>query len=118
MLAKTVEKGGRNWNTRLPYVLFAYRSSPQESSRESPFFLLYGRDPHFPTEVALTPSLPRTDVDLVEYKSELQERLSEAWDLARQNIKKAQKRQKTSHDQRAQSPYFVWENVCLFIVPR
>jgi len=24
MLAKTVEKGGRNWDTRLPYVLFAY----------------------------------------------------------------------------------------------
>ena len=45
MLSKTVEKGGRDWDVRLPYVLFAYRSSPQESSRESPFFLLYGRDP-------------------------------------------------------------------------
>ena len=106
MLAKTVEKGGRDWDVRLPYVLFAYRSSPQESSRESPFFLLYGRDPRFPTEVALSPPLPRTDVDLVEYKSELQERLSEAWELARQNILKVQKWQKTSHDQRARSPAF------------
>ena len=45
MLAKTVEKIGRNWDERLPYVLFAYRASQQESTRESPFFLLYGRDP-------------------------------------------------------------------------
>ena len=45
MLAKTVEKGGQDWDNRLPYVLFAYRSSPQESSQESPFFLLHGHDP-------------------------------------------------------------------------
>ena len=45
MLAKTVEKSGKDWDLRLPYVLFAYRSSPQESTKESPFFLLYGRDP-------------------------------------------------------------------------
>ena len=43
MLAKTVEKDERNWDHRLPYVLFAYRTSLQESTRESPFHLLYGR---------------------------------------------------------------------------
>ena len=115
MLAKTVEKGGRNWDTRLPYVLFAYRASPQESSRESPFFLLHGRDPRLPTEVALTPLSTRTDVDLIEYKTELRERMSEAWELARQSIKKAQKRQKVSYDRRAQDPTFrVGERVFLY----
>ena len=49
MLAKTVAVGGKNWDDCLPYVLFAYRSSPQESTDESPFFLLYGRDPQLPT---------------------------------------------------------------------
>ena len=44
MLAKTVERNGKNWDTQIPFVLFAYRSSPQESTCESPFFLLYGRD--------------------------------------------------------------------------
>ena len=70
-LAKTVEKEGRDWDMRLPYVLFAYRASPQESSHESPFFLLHGRDPRLPTEVALTPPPPKTEVDLMEYKAEL-----------------------------------------------
>ena len=45
MLSKTVEKNGKNWDDKLPYVLFAYRTSVQESTRESPFHLLYGRDP-------------------------------------------------------------------------
>ena len=45
MLAKSVEQGGKDWDRRLPFVLFAYRASQQQSTLESPFFLLYGRDP-------------------------------------------------------------------------
>lgn len=41
MLAKTTENG-RDWDRRLSYVLFAYPASQQESTPESPFFLLYG----------------------------------------------------------------------------
>lgn len=39
MLAKTAQDAGRDWDKRLPYVLFAYRAC-QESTRESPFFLV------------------------------------------------------------------------------
>ncbi len=60
MLAKTVEKGGKDWDRRLPYVLFAYRSSPQESTKESPFFLLYGRDPKLPTQSTMVPPPDRS----------------------------------------------------------
>ncbi len=41
MLAKVVEKDGKDWDQCLSFVLFAYRTSLQESTRESPFFLLY-----------------------------------------------------------------------------
>lgn len=61
MLAKTVQKHGTDWDERLPYVLFAYRASLQESTRESPFFLLYGRDPKLPTEETLTPPAVLTE---------------------------------------------------------
>ena len=53
MLAKTVEKSGANWDEKLLYVLFAYRVSVQESTKESPFFLMYGRDPRLPTDCPL-----------------------------------------------------------------
>ena len=91
MLAKTVEKDERNWDHRLPYVLFAYRTSLQESTRESPFHLLYGRDARLPTEAAL--SHPRTcyQVDLEDYKADLVANLSDAWGLAPDNVQRAQK---------------------------
>ena len=54
MLAKTVAANGADWDEKLPYVLFAYRAAAQESSQESPFFLMYGRDPRLPTETALS----------------------------------------------------------------
>ena len=43
MLANTV-KDTSDWDKRLSHVLYVYRTSPQESTKESPFFLLYGRD--------------------------------------------------------------------------
>lgn len=61
MLAKTVETGGRDWDEHLPYVLFAYRASQQDSTLESPFFLLYGRDPRLPTPSTLCPAKVRAN---------------------------------------------------------
>ena len=54
MLSKTVTADGRDRDDRIPFVLFAYHASPQQSTGESPFFLLYGRDPVLPTEAVLT----------------------------------------------------------------
>ena len=46
MLAKKVKKkNGRDWDVQLPYVLFTYDTSPQDSTGEYPLFLKYGRDP-------------------------------------------------------------------------
>ena len=59
MLAKTVEHGGKDWDQKLPFVLFAYRASQQQSTLESPFFLLYGRDPRLPADPAMCRRRPR-----------------------------------------------------------
>lgn len=106
MLAKTVEKNGRDWDSHLPHVLFAYRASPQESTKESPFFLLYGRDPQLPTEAALNQPKTRYQVDLDDYKLELTDSLTQAWELAQTQIKKAQKHQKLCYDRHAKKPTF------------
>ena len=39
MLAKSIEKNGKDWDRHLLYVLFAYQSSLQQSTGESPFYL-------------------------------------------------------------------------------
>ncbi|MBW0493674.1 hypothetical protein O181_033389 [Austropuccinia psidii MF-1] len=36
-----------NWNTWLPLAEFAYNDSDHSSTKQSPFFTVYGRDPQF-----------------------------------------------------------------------
>ena len=88
MLAKTVQKQGRDWDEHLPYVLYAYRTSIQESTKESPFYLLYGRDARLPTdEVINNTTVHREITGLDDYKTELTQRMATAWDCAREYIK-------------------------------
>ena len=51
MLSKVVSKGGEDWDEYLGPALLAYRTAPQASTGQSPFFLLYGRDARLPTAV-------------------------------------------------------------------
>ena len=106
MLAKTVTEGGKDWDEKILYVLFAYRASMQHSTQESPFFLLYGRDPRLPTEAVLSPPTTRSLMALREYRAGLHSRMSNAWELARGMVKKAQSRQKQQYDRRCRPPNF------------
>ena len=86
MVAKVAEQSGKDWDRHLPFLLFAYRASVQESTKESPFFLLYGRDPRIPSELVLNqPSSPYL-VDVSDYRVDLTSNLASAWTLAREHI--------------------------------
>ena len=71
MLSKKVPWNGKDWDTQLSYILFAYQACPQQSTGESPFFLLYGRDPNLPTDQMLTPSFGRDDIEVSDYRCEI-----------------------------------------------
>lgn len=106
MIAKSAESRACDWDRHLPYLLFSYRVSVQDSTKESPFFLLYGHDPQLPTESALTQ--PRTPymIDIDHYKTELVTSMSDAWKIAQENIKVAQTKQKTQYDKRSKELKF------------
>lgn len=106
MLAKTVDKHGTDWDVHLPYVLFAYRTSQQGSTKESPFFFLYGRYARLPTEDDLCPPLSRRVKRLDNYASELVVAMGEALELAQAQVCKAQTNQKAQHDKSARDPCF------------
>ena len=99
MLAKKVKKkNGKDWDVQLPYVLFTYCASPQESTGESPFFLMYGRDPALPTADMVSHPDGRTEVDLDNYKAEMTAHIATAWQAARDHIQIAQSKQKQNYD--------------------
>ena len=51
MLRKFVSRSQRDWDEYLPYLLFAYREVPQETTGFSPFDLLYGCHVRGPLDV-------------------------------------------------------------------
>ena len=85
MLTKTGAQGGKDWDQCLPYVLFAYHSSPQSATSESLFYPLYGRDPQLPSESVLEAPKGRRMTSLFDYKGELTIKLTDAWQLAQEH---------------------------------
>ena len=60
MLTHYVNKHQDDWDEHLNYVLFAYRTAIQESTKFSPFYLLYGRHPRLPMDPDLASPATRT----------------------------------------------------------
>ena len=71
MISKSINGSVVEWDKQLPMLLFAYRSTVQDSTNESSFFLLYGRDPRLLTASNMDLPHPAYTVDLDDYKTEL-----------------------------------------------
>ena len=54
-LKKLCEKDPANWDKYLNQVLTSYRIAPNLATAESPFFLVYSRDPNLPLHQLLEP---------------------------------------------------------------
>ena len=101
MLRKHAMKFGNQRDRYLSGVLWAYRNTPHEATKEKPSYLLFGMDCRSPTEAALLPTEPIEYTDVEEYREEVTLSLSSTRELAASNIKTAQKRYKEQYDKRA-----------------
>ena len=116
MLAKCTDGSVTEWDKKLPFLLFAYRSTIQSSTKESPFFLLYGRDPRLPSGSILDQTRPEYLVDMEDYRTELMVNLKSARELALSSIREAQRKQKTAYDQHSTSSvYQVGDRVMVYM---
>ena len=97
-IAKTAETQPADWDTQLPCLLFAYHATIQESTKESPFFLLYGHDPRIPMSTILSQPQSPYVVDRDDYQTELMLNMRQSWELARDRIQQAQQCQKPQYD--------------------
>ena len=87
-LAKHVCKT-KEWSELVPMACAAYNFFPNKHSRESPFFLMFGRDPRIPLMELLTPRVRYLGMD--ENVLSL-EALTEIYHLVAQNLKLARER--------------------------
>ena len=99
-LSHYVNSSQKDWDRYLNPVLFGYRVSPSEVTGESPFFLLYGRQPRLPMDVSMLP--PReVSASIAEHRARVVENIEIAHRIAKENIQRAQQRMKDYHDAHA-----------------
>jgi hypothetical protein len=90
MLSAYVATSQRDWDSHLPFLVFAYHSAVQSTTGVSPFVALYGREPQLPSDHILqaTPALPYMDEPT--YADYLTSFLPQVWKFAQENITRSQ----------------------------
>ncbi len=106
-------KNQRDWDTVLPFAGYAYRSTVQESTGETPNMLMFGRE--IATPLDLLVENVHDDKEQTDYAQELRDNLRSAHAQAREALKKSARRQKKQYDRKAysgrlsiQEGSFVW----------
>ena len=95
-----------DWPEILPSVMMAHRMTPcTQSSQESPFFLLFGREMHVPIDTALLPRDTLAQDHKIHLNNVLKQ-LETTRKIATENIKAAQARYKHQFDKRSKEPKF------------
>ncbi|MCG8032936.1 MAG: DDE-type integrase/transposase/recombinase, partial [Candidatus Thiodiazotropha taylori] len=86
-----------DWDERLPYVLMAYRSSVNETTGYTPNTLMLGREVTVPLDIQFANPHNAKEIQ-TEFVSNLQFRMEQAHEMAREHIQTEMRRQKRYHD--------------------
>jgi hypothetical protein len=116
MLKKELVDGAHsNKEDLLDLLLFAYRSSIHSSTKESPYYIVQGRDPNIPINKFLE-AAPKTDKSPSDYVGELVNRLRYSFQRVAEESGKARERQRAQYNKRAnENEYKVGDKVLLDI---
>jgi transposase InsO family protein len=101
MLGTLEQEQKADWKTYVPILTHAYNATRHDSTNYSPFYLMFGRHPRLPIDLAMGIEPPgQQDENLNSYTEKLRERLEMAYRLASEEGRKASARQKTHYDKR------------------
>ena len=119
MLKKLVDEGAKDWDEYIPYVLFAYREVPSETTGFSPFELVYGWPVRGPLGLLkeIWTGNEESEQNLIQYIIDIEEKLSWVTELAHQKKTEMQTKQKTWYDKRARDRKFNPGDEVLVLLP-
>ena len=106
-LSMYVSKNQKDWDEFIPLILFAHRTSVLDAIGDSPFYVLYGREPRLPIDVKyLPPAADDLSTSVLDYRKRIVEKVELAQNLARENLQRAQQKIKDYYDQKTKEPVF------------
>ena len=99
MLRKLAESNTDSWDKFLPFALLAYRTKRHESTKFSPYALVFGREPNHFQDWTL--ENPKNEVnELIQRTLQIKKLFEETLPSAKENLKKAKQRQLTVQNNR------------------
>jgi hypothetical protein len=106
ILAKYMTPDCPNFDEFLNYATFAYNTSMHFTTNESPFFLMYGRDPIFTIDHILDGRVrePLFFSEESDFKHRLISSLQSAWEAASEETEKHRQKMKERYDRKARIP--------------
>lgn len=119
MLKKLCVEQTLEWDTLLPYVLFAYREVPHEETGFAPFDLLYGWPVRGPTQVLkdyMTGDDPVTK-SVIEHVVSIQNNLAEVMAVVKENLERRKQQVKHWYDKSAVERRFNPGDEVLILLP-
>ena len=119
MLRKATVKEGKDWDSLLPYLLFAYREVPQASTGFSPFELLYGRQVRGPLDILNESwqAAKKSDESVISHILSIREKMEKMQELASTNLQEAQRQQKEWYDKNSSKREFFPNDMVLLLLP-
>ncbi len=118
-LRKYIERFGGQWHKSIPYLLFAFRELPHQSTGFSPFELIYGRNPRGPLDVLQEQWREPTKCkeSVVSFLLDTYQKLEAARDLACTTELEEKDKMKTWYDRTARERCFQVDDLVLVLLP-
>uniref|UniRef100_A0A158P5A6 Integrase catalytic domain-containing protein n=1 Tax=Tetranychus urticae TaxID=32264 RepID=A0A158P5A6_TETUR len=106
MITHYVQENPR-WDLVLPMITFAYNTANNTSTKASPFYLIYGREPKLPIDVAIErQQKPSNPYSVNKYLTFVEEQWPEIREMAMNFTNSAKESQKFRHDRDKDFEFF------------
>lgn len=101
-----VDKGHADWDIHLPFAVFSTNINENESTRYSPFELMFARQPRLPIDAALNYQKPLHMIDSDDYANEVKTHFTMALTTIQKILDKAQGKYTDQYNKKAVEPNY------------
>lgn len=123
MIAIYAQKQPNSWDKEIPKLAFALRTAVNETTGETPAFMMFGRDPRGPLDLITSkavkgpPTTANEDIHFQEYKNKLINNLRCAYNLIEEHSEIEKIRQKEKYDRQTTPRKFMENDLVWVTVP-
>ena len=115
MLKRATIDAERDWDLKLPCLMMAYSTSIHETTKATPFSVMFGREVQLPIDIMFGKPLGVTTTSTLEYARALEQRLVAAYEHVREHLGIEQRRHKQPYDRKVEGkPYKEGDSVWLY----